>query len=105
METAIIVVWSATLVIALLLTLWILKLVFMIVRTEQDILNLAQTTLTAAQGIERNTALISGLEATKGVAGKILGAPSSAVKIVNNKIILQTPFNQRLSHRTQFLPY
>ncbi len=77
METAIIVVWSATLIIALLLTLWILKLVFMIVRTEQDILNLAQTTLTAAQGIERNTALIQGLEATKGVAGKILGAATA----------------------------
>ena len=77
METAIIVVWSVTLIIALLLTLWILKLVFMIVRTEQDILNLAQTTLTAAQGIERNTALISGLEATRGVAGKILGAATA----------------------------
>jgi len=77
MDTSIIVVWSATLIIALLLTLWILKLVFMIVRTEQDILNLAQTTLTAAQGIERNTNLIQGLEATKGVAGKILGAATA----------------------------
>jgi hypothetical protein len=74
METAIIIVWSVTLVVALGLTLWILKLVELIVRTEQDILNLARTTLTAAQGIKNNTALISGLEATKGVAGKILGA-------------------------------
>ncbi len=73
METAIIIVWSITLVVALILTLWILKLVELIVRTEQDILNLATTTLTAAQGIKNNTALISGLEATKGVAGKILG--------------------------------
>ncbi len=73
METAIIIVWSVTLIVALALTLWILKLVELIVRTEQDILNLAKTTLTAAQGIEKNTALISGLEATKGVAGKILG--------------------------------
>jgi len=73
METAIIIVWSVTLIVALGLTLWILKLVELIVRTEQDILNLAKTTLTAAQGIEKNTALISGLEATKGVAGKILG--------------------------------
>ena len=77
MDTSITIVWSATLIIALLLTLWILKLVFMIVRTEQDILNLAQRTLTAAQGIERNTSLISGLEATKGVAGKILGAATA----------------------------
>ncbi len=74
METAIIIVWSVTLVVALGLTLWILKLVELIVRTEQDILNLAKTTLAAAQGIKNNTALISGLEATKGVAGKILGA-------------------------------
>lgn len=72
METAIIIVWSATLIVALILTLFILKLVFLIVRTERDILQLASTTLTAAQGIVRNTALISQLETTKGVAGKIL---------------------------------
>ncbi len=72
MDTAIIIVWSATLIVALILTLFILKLVFLIVRTERDILQLASTTLTAAQGIVRNTALISGLETTRGVAGKIL---------------------------------
>ena len=72
MDTAIIIVWSATLVIALILTVVILKLVFLIVRTERDILQLAATTLTAAQGIVRNTALISQLETTRGVAGKIL---------------------------------
>lgn len=74
METAIIVVWSVTLVVALILTLVILKLVFLILRTERDILQLAHITLPAAQGIERNTALISKLETTKGVAGKILSA-------------------------------
>ena len=74
METAIMVVWSTTLVIALILTLVILKLVFLILRTERDILQLAHITLPAAQGIERNTALISKLETTKGVAGKILAA-------------------------------
>ncbi len=72
MDTAIIIVWAATLIVALILTLFILKLVFLIVRTERDILQLASTTLTAAQGIVRNTALISGLETTRGVAGKIL---------------------------------
>ncbi|MCA1632894.1 MAG: hypothetical protein LC802_04030 [Acidobacteria bacterium] len=72
MDTAIIVVWTTTLVVALILTLFILKLVFLIVRTERDILKLAHTTLAAAQGIVRNTALISGLETTKGVAGNIL---------------------------------
>lgn len=74
MDTAIIVVWWVALIVALVLTLWILKLVFLIVRTERDILQLAHITLPAAQGIARNTALISKLEATKGVAGKILNA-------------------------------
>ncbi len=74
METAIIVVWSVTLVVALILTLVILKLVSLILRTERDILQLAYITLPAAQGIERNTAMISKLETTKGVAGKILNA-------------------------------
>lgn len=74
METAIIVVWSVTLVVALLLTLWILKLVFLIVSVERDILNLAGTTLAAARGIRDNTALIGKLETTKGVAGRILAA-------------------------------
>ncbi|MDQ3255588.1 MAG: hypothetical protein M3R15_17095, partial [Acidobacteriota bacterium] len=60
------------LVVALVLTLVILKLVFLILRTERDILQLAHITLPAARGIERNTALISGLVTTKGVAGKIL---------------------------------
>ncbi len=85
METAIIVVWSVTLVVALLLTLWILKLVFMIVRTEQDILNLAGTTLAAARGIKNNTALISKLEATTGVAGRILAA-AGAIEAGSNSV-------------------
>ncbi len=85
METAIIIVWSVTLVVALGLTLWILKLVELIVRTEQDILNLARTTLEAAQGIKKNTALISGLETTKGVAGKILGV-AAAIESVSASI-------------------
>lgn len=72
MNTAIIVVWWGTLVVALILTVVILKLVILIVRTERDILQLAHTTLTASQGIVRNTALIAQLETTKGVAGKIL---------------------------------
>ena len=74
METTIIVVWSVALIVALILTLWILKLVVLIVRTEREILQLAHITLPAARGIAANTALISKLEATKGVAGKILNA-------------------------------
>lgn len=72
METAIIVVWWGALIVALILTLVILKLVVLIVRTEREILQLAHTTLTAARGIEANTALIAKLETTKGVAGRIL---------------------------------
>ncbi len=74
METAIIIVWWSALIVALILTLWILKLVVLIVRTEREILQLAHITLPAARGIEANTSLISQLETTKGVAGKILGA-------------------------------
>ncbi len=74
METAIIVVWSATLVVALVLTVLILKLVILILRTERDILRLAATTLPASLGIERNTALIAKLQTTISVAGKILSS-------------------------------
>lgn len=74
MENAIIVVWWVALVLALILTLVILKLVFLIVRVEREILELAHITLPAARGIERNTALIAGLKTTEGVAGKILAA-------------------------------
>jgi Fe2+ transport system protein B len=77
METAIIVVWWLALVVALILTVWILKLVILIVRTERDILKLAHITLPAARGIAANTALISKLEETKGVAGKILQAATA----------------------------
>ncbi len=85
MEIAIIIVWIITLIAALALTLWILKLVEIIVRTEQDILSLARTTLAAAKGIRNNTALISGLEATKRVAGNIL-AVAVAIESVSASI-------------------
>lgn len=77
MDTAIIIIWTATLIVALVLTVVILKLVFLIVRTERDILKLAATTLAGAEGIVRNTALISQLETTRGVAGKILSVAGS----------------------------
>ena len=77
METAVIVVWWVALVVALILTLVVLKLVVLIVRTEREILQLANITLPAARGIATNTALISGLEATKGVAGRILAAATA----------------------------
>ena len=72
MDTSILVVWWVALILALILTLVVLKLVVVVVRTERDILRLAHRTLPAAQGIASNTALISKLELTKGVAGQIL---------------------------------
>lgn len=89
MDTAIIVVWWAALVAALLLTLWILKLVVLIVRTEREILQLAATTLAAAHGIEANTALIEGLRTTENVAGRILAAAvavEAGASSVKNKL-------------------
>lgn len=89
MDTAIILVWSVTLLVALVLTVIVLKLVVLIVRTERDILTLAATTLTAAQGIVRNTALIKQLESTRGVAGKILtvaGAINSVSASIDEKL-------------------
>lgn len=61
-------------IVALILTIVILKLVVLIVRTERDILKLAHITLPAAHGIDKNTALIAELETTNTVAGKILNA-------------------------------
>lgn len=89
MDNAIIIIWTATLIIALILTVVILKLVFLILRTERDILQLAHITLTAANGIERNTALISKLAITTGVAGKILkvaGAIEAGSRSVADKL-------------------
>lgn len=74
MDTSIIVIWWIALIGALVLTLVVVKLVLLVVRTERDILRLAERTLPAAQGIANNTALISKLELTKGVAGRILTA-------------------------------
>lgn len=74
MDTSIIVVWWVALIGALVLTLVVIKLVLLVVRTERDILRLAERTLPAAQGVATNTALISKLELTKGAAGRILTA-------------------------------
>ena len=72
MDSSITVVWWIALIGALILTLVVVKLVLLVVGTERDILRLALRTLPAAQGIANNTALIGKLEATKGVAGRIL---------------------------------
>ncbi len=77
MDTSIIVIWWIGLIVALILTLIVLKLVFLVVRVERDILKLAQLILPAAQGIGANTALIDKLTDTKGVAGKLLSAATN----------------------------
>jgi hypothetical protein len=72
MDTTIAVIWWIGLIGALILTLIAIKLILLIVQTEREILQLAQTTLPAARGIATNTALVSQLETTNGVAGRIL---------------------------------
>lgn len=73
MHTSIVVIWSVGLAVALGLTVVVLKLVILVVKTERDILRLARVTLPAAEGIVRNTALIGELGTTTSVAGQILG--------------------------------
>ena len=74
MASGILIVWWVALIVALILALIILKLVFLIVQTERDILKLAHITLPAARGIDANTSLIVKLETTKTVAERILNA-------------------------------
>jgi hypothetical protein len=77
MDSSITIVWWIALIGALILTLVVVKLVLLVVGTERDILRLALRTLPAAEGIANNTALIEKLEATKGVAGRILGVATA----------------------------
>ena len=50
MESSIIAVWWVALIGALFLTLIVVKLVLLVVRTEREILRLAERTLPAARG-------------------------------------------------------
>ena len=71
MDTEVI-IGSVFLGIALVPTLVVVVIILRIIVIAGAILQLARKTLPAAGGIAANTAAIANLEATKGVAGRIL---------------------------------
>ncbi len=78
-EQAVKAVWTAGLVIALLVTLIDVALLLRVIRAAKKIDTLAGRTLPAAVGIVGNTSAIANLNATNGVAAALL---SNAVPIV-----------------------
>lgn len=72
METAIIVVWILTLLIALALTVAIVATVVRVIHHAREIDRLAKLTLPAAVGIVENTAVIGALEGVLPVVGRLV---------------------------------
>lgn len=72
METAIVVVWSLSLLLALVLTLLIVVTIVRIVHHVSEIDRLAKVTLPAAVGIVENTAIIGALESVLPVVGRLV---------------------------------
>lgn len=72
METAIIVVWSITLVLALFLTLLVVAEIVRIVHHAREIDRLGKLTLPAAVGIVENTAVIAALEGVLSVVVRLV---------------------------------
>lgn len=77
MTTAVLVVWTISLITALFLTLVAVVLLLRVIRTAGEINALADRTLPAAKNIATNTAAIKGLETTKSVGGQILSTAKS----------------------------
>lgn len=61
MQTAILIVWWIGLIGALIVTLAVLKEVFLIIGTLRDILRLAELTRTAARGLAHNVEAVAQL--------------------------------------------
>lgn len=72
METAIVVVWSISLLLALFLTLLIVVTIVRIVHHAHEIDRLAKVALPAAVGIVENTAIIGALEGVLPVVGRLV---------------------------------
>lgn len=72
METAIIIIWSLTLLIALVLTVLIVATIVRIVHHANEIDRLGKETLPAAVGIVENTAVIAALEGVLPVVGRLV---------------------------------
>ena len=89
MRTAILVVWWIGLVGALIPTLVILKQAFLVVRTLRSILQLAEHTRTAAQGIAANVISVNALGALDDYVRPIpeaLGAVSVPLRSVAQQL-------------------
>ncbi len=72
METAIIVVWAVTLIIALILTVLIVATIVRVIHHAREIDRLGKLTLPAAVGIVENTAVIGALEGVLPVVGRLV---------------------------------
>ncbi len=77
MTPAVLVVWTISLIAALILTLVVVLLLIRVIRAAREINTLAGRTLPAAKNIATNTAAIKELEATKSVGGQILSTARS----------------------------
>ena len=72
METAIVIVWSLTLLVALFLTVLIVATVVRVIHHAREIDRLGKVTLPAAVGIVENTAIIAALEGVLPVVGRLV---------------------------------
>ncbi len=72
METAMILVWILTLIMALVLTVCIVAQVVRIIHHAREIDRLGKLTLPAAVGIVENTAVIAALEGVLPVVGRLV---------------------------------
>ena len=77
MTTAVLVVWTISLIAALILTLVAVVLLIRVIRAAWEINALASRTMPAAKSIAANTAAIKALETTKSVGGQILSTAKS----------------------------
>ena len=76
-EGAVILIWSVTLILALLITVAAVAMIVRIVLAAQEVDRLLKETLPAAGGIAGNTAAITELEAVVAAAGPLLAGVAS----------------------------
>lgn len=87
--TSVRIVWSAGIVVALVITLIDVSLLFRVIRAARKIDGLAGRTLTAAVGIVKNTSALSNLNATNDVATSLIANALPIVTVaeaINNKL-------------------
>jgi hypothetical protein len=79
-EGAVILIWTVTLLVALVITVGVVAMIVRIVKAAREIDRLLKETLPAAGGIAANTAAIRELEAVVAAAGPLLGATAAIGK-------------------------